>query len=365
MYKQQQEHKGPVLIEKAGDNIFYNASFVNNNDIGDFHPIPMTFTEVRTTPLLPGNTLDYQLSVVKFDIPTASIPIQFFPVQDGTLNTSTYSVTISWNGNVEQVYLVWNPEDLNATIPVPPYSSAQAALHPFYYAMYNYEHFMRMINAALATAHAQIFAAGAPVLANVPPFLFFNSATNLISLYGPIAYDSTAATPVNIYFNNVLFFNFERSFPSELNSLNDPQGQDLQLLVHNNIINQETVSGNSYYVMTQEYPALVLMLDVVSIVLTSNSLPVRNEWIAQEGVSSNAYLSLISDYHINFTIGNELRNRLYYIPTAQYRYATMTSTLPIQTIDLQFYWRSWNGQLYPIYIYPNEEGAVKILFEKK
>lgn len=359
-------HQQSVLVETSGDNVYYNVTFINTNDRGDNIPIEMKFNETRVTPLLPGNTIDYKLSVIKFDIPIDLIPIQFFPTQDGSINESTYSVTISWGLFTHQVFLIWNPENSTAPIPSAPFSLDNKPFYHDYYALYTIEHFMRMINTALASAHAAILADGAPVLVNVPPFLYFESTTNLITLYGPIAYNSDNVNPVTIYFNSALSENFGTSFPSTLVSHSNPQGKDIQLLVHNNNVNLQTINGQQYYAMQQEFTTIEYMYLISEIILVSNSLPVRNEWINVQGSNTNNYLSQLLDYSVNFIGADEgIRRRAFFLPSAQFKYSTLTNNLDIYTIDLQFLWKTRDNILIPIFIGPGKEGSVKLLFEKK
>jgi hypothetical protein len=361
----------PVLIERAGDNVYYNITFVNNNDNGNFLPIPVQFRETRTTTLLPGVTSDYKMSVVRFDMPTDLIPIQFFPTQDHSINVSTYSVTLSWNGFVHQIFLLWDTEDETAPTPIPPFPIGDKPFYHDYYAMFNIEHFMRLINKALLSAHNLLVANGAPGLVlNFPPFLYYNTTTNLISLYAPVAYNSDNVTPINIYFNASLISNFGSSLPSEVISHFSIDGRDVQIFVHDDIINRQSITYPGpviidYFVMTQEYNALSLMLDFASIVVTSTSLPMRNEWINIQGNNDNNFLSVLSDFLVPPVTGNEIRNRVIYYPTAQFRYSTLISELPINVIDIQFYWKSKQGRLFPIFLSPFREGSIKILFEKK
>lgn len=353
-----------VVSEKSGDVVYFNVNFRNDNP--DYIPREMKFSETRTTPLLPGNTQDYIMSVVKFDIPTDQIPIQIFPTLDGSLNDSDYTVTISWNGFDRRVRLVWSTQDDLATIPSPPYSSSQKSFYLRYYSLVTFEHFMSLINQALLAAHGAIVSDGAPANPDQPPFLYYDSNTRLISLYGPPAYVSNAFPPIQIFFNSSLYSNFRNSLPNVFTNLTDPLGKDFQLLVINkNFVNDVVVNGLHYFIMTQEFSALSLMFSFTAIILTTNGLPIRNEWLNFQGTNTNGYLGILSEFSVIFDTGLELRNNVIYLPTAQFRYTTLQSNLPIQNIDMQFFWKSKTGELFPIYLSAFREGTVKILFEKK
>ncbi len=371
----QQEKKDTVLIETAGDNVYYNVTFVNNNANGNFLPVKMQFRESRTTSLLPGNTIDYKMSVVRFEVPTDLIPIQFFPTQADEEKKSEYSVTITYDNLIFQEFLQWNTEDDTAPVPRAPYAVPSKPFYHDYYAVYSVEHLVRLINRALLAAHNLAFNASVPgILEDYPPFLNYNSATGLISLYAPTAYNSEESVPINIYFNAWLISNFGSSFPSVIHDHHSLTGQDTQLLVTDNILNRHSIiypeppgpdRTVNYFIMVQEFNALSLMLDFSSIVMTSGTLPMRNEWVNIQGNNDNNYQAIVSDFLVPQITGNEIRNKVIYYPTAQYRYSTLINNLPINVIDLQFYWKSKRGLLVPIFISPFREGSVKILFEKK
>lgn len=353
----------PVLIETSGNNIYYNVTFTNTNENGTGEPIPMQFSEIRQTPIFIGPPSDYLMSVVRMTIPADEIPLQIMRTQDGYINLTENSVTMEWEGLITQVYLVWTPEDLTAVAPPAPYSSGQKRFYYLYYSMYSIAHFMKIINVALSAAFDNMVAFGAPL--TLPPFMYYDPVTKLISLNAPVAYESDLAHPIKIFINNNLNTNFSNSFLCLLHSTNSADGRDTQLLVRDNIKNRETIAGQPYYVMSQETVSLQLMLSFTSIVITSNSLPIRNEWINIQGSQQNQFLGIVTDFNVQFNTGLEIRNLITYLPTAQYRYTTLQSTLPIENIDLSVYWKTNFGLLVPVRISAYREGNIKILFEKK
>lgn len=222
-----------------------------------------------------------------------------------------------------------------------------------------------MINVALQTAHGLILADGAPVVD--PPFIAYDPVSHLIAMYGPSEYISNAVDPVNIYMNNALNTNFNNSFPNNVQAgPPSPDGRDVQFLIADLKLNSKTIGGTLYYSMSQETVSIQLMLSFTSIVLMTGTIPIRNEWIgAGDRQTTNNFLPIMTDFNIQFATGLEIKNLITYLPTAQYRYTTLQSDIPITQIDLQLYWRSNFGDLYPIQISPYREGNVKILFEKK
>jgi len=354
----QHEQKDPVWVEKSGDNIYFNATISNRNP--DKLPINAFFHEIRDTPLFEGPPTDYTMSVIRFTIPTELVPIQLFPVKPTSINESINSISLEWNGFVEQKFLQWEPQDKTARVP-----TAAGHYNDFleYYSLYSFDYFMLLINQAFALATAALIADGAPAMN--PPFFYYDANTKLISLYAPPECLPTKPIPVHIYLNGALNANFNNTFPNFLHGYLHPQGLDTQLLVGDKRVNKVTLSGNDYYVMTQEFISLSLMLSFTSIVITSASLPVRNEWTAIGQGNNNNFLGIVTDFQMSLNTGLETKNSIYYVPISEYRRATLTSTLPIQTIDLNFYWRTNFGTLIPIRIPAAGEATVKLIFERK
>lgn len=369
-----------TLIKKPGDFTYYDVSIPHNDFIQNSgSPTPATFFQVRAEPLFNGKPSDYNMSIVRFTVPTQIIPIQIFPIRPApntNINLSAYSVTLKFGAFTEQVYLIWNPEDLTA--PVPPSTSVNFVNNRYwtYYALYSYQHFARMINAALATATTAIVADGAP--ATGPPFLSYSGTTNLFTLYAPAAFLNTAATPIEIYINQALSTNFTNSMDFTRYGYADPLtfGADVRLNVFNKVTNSVTLAApyGLSYIMEQEFNALANMAAFTSLIVTSSSLPVRSEWVSRQNVLGdpgvntaigNNSFKILADFEVLLENGLEVRKFVHYLPTAEYRRLSLETDNPITTIDIQLYWKDQFDNLYEVLIPAHDVVTIKILFEKK
>ncbi len=230
--------------DPAPDHIYYNMILTNNTS----DAIPAKFSQTRTEPIL-EKADDYYVSVVRFFIPSGSIPIFQF-------KANSYSVTLSYTYNsieylaqafVENpVYTTYNTETS--------YDNTQD--------VYSYKAFIDMINTALENAlnratnglRALVEAKGGTLTSNAP-YLVYDPSNELLTLYADSAFYQQNPvykpfqTPLNIiyiWFNTNLYKKFP-SFPAFYNgsSVNvNPLatfGRNFQLLLSSNGSNMKNV----------------------------------------------------------------------------------------------------------------------------
>lgn len=378
-----QQQSEPALIEYIGDYTYLDISIPHDDAVsaGTGAPTPAIFNQVRSEPLFSDYPSKYALSIVRFTVPTNQIPIQIFPIQPNLppfnntdVNLSIYSVTLTWMAFAHQVYLVWDPEDI--TVPAPSFTFPQEDVQLNgkwqYYSMFSFDHFVRMINAALDSACTLLIADGAPVTA--PPFFTYDSTNKLFTLHAQTAYNSSLVNPIGIYLNTALNGGFRNSFDCLRQSyINDPfnQGRDVKYYIFDRITNRETLPApyGASYTAVQEYNAIANMVAFTSLVITSNSMPARAEWLSTQnnGISpgvSNSSLKILNDFEVLLDTGFETRTFVHYLPTAEYRRLTLQSNVPILTLDFQIYWKDQYDNLYPVMIPAHDIATIKILFEK-
>ena len=124
--------------------------------------------------------------------------------------------------------------------------------------------------------------------------------------------------------------------------------------------------------MDQEFDSLPLWSSFQSIVIFSNSTPIRNEWLPSQvqGTTNlepigNNFDGILSDFVVDLLTGQEIRSSITYVPTAQYRYIDLLSNAPLSIFDATFRWRDIYDNYYPILIPQNQVATIKILFQKK
>ena len=368
------------LIRNNGDKVYYNITIAPDGENSlSGEPVPAEYSDVRTTPIFYEQPDHFTLSVVRFSIPTSEIPLQIFPVDlnppNVNINQGLPSVTLVWNNIPRQRFTTWITQRPNSLIPAT-LALARDTRYTEYYSVYSIDHLLRIYNEAFENAYFDILADGAPVTA--PPFFQYDPVTNLISLYVPENYD---AANVGIYVNNMLGRNFGNSFLQSVLGYGIVAGQDIQLIydftgfniVDN--IRRDVYPVQNYLFVTQEYNTLALFSSFAGLVLTTSSIPIRNEWVSatqanfpgdqQPANNRNNFFNILTDFELNQTDGYKLGSYVNYTPTAEYRRHTLNSTTPIFKIDLKVYWRDTYSNLRELFVPAQNPLTVKLLFEKK
>ncbi len=161
---------------------------VINNDFSSVTKPQLRFEETRNTSFLPGDSADYFCSIVRFNIQTGnSLPVFIPRIQTGqsNVNTTIYKVSFKFGGVKITVPVIYEPEDQTAPTPAPP--TVKQDTSSTYYFVYNYHHFINLVNKAIENAWLSLQSAlGAlwgPSFGNaVTPFFDFDVSTNCVIL---------------------------------------------------------------------------------------------------------------------------------------------------------------------------------------
>jgi hypothetical protein len=373
---------------------YYNVSIPHDDKVSVAgSPTPAKFSEVRDEPLLKGSPKNYNMSVIRFTIPTSYIPIQFFPVQYDTLNPtnpnkSIYSITLSYDGNDFQQFLEWETQDNGVSVPPPPSAGVDIRNYQYnpeyleYYSLYSFNHFCELINNALDVCYqtniVPLLPAPTPPNLYKSPFITFDGKTNLFTIHTPATFLDTNPLPVELYFNTFLNENFDTSYDTTFNAYTAPDGKNVKYNIvdfggTNFQIDADEESGG-FYILGQEFDTTGQMTSFTSLIIRSNSLPIVNEALSLQprpdsiqgtGIGGGSE-SIISDFEID--IGSSgtrnLRAFIHYIPTAEYRRITLQGDSPIYRIDVEILWKDNYDNLYPVLIPPHDIATIKILFEE-
>lgn len=337
---------------KGTDYVYYNAMLTNNKD----SPIEARITEYRSEPIV-INPKDYYLSVVRFNVPVSLIPIFIYPNNNNVPDNTQYSVTLlDALGVYHRVFLIYTFLD---TVLGPP-------------TIYTVQHFIDMINTALATAHTLM---GVPKPAT-PPYITFNQETKLFALIGENGW--ITSTNLGIFMNSKLYFLFNY-FETNFNGYNLPNGTDFKFIFKNNGNNSisasqitppnGSVAVNPGYILKQEQASLDKWASVRSIIFVSNTISVKPEYItASPELLQNTgdnFRSMLTDFEPPLIDGNILQGYLQYYPQGPYRLIDLTTDTNLKNIDFQLFWQDNKQQIHKIYINPGDSITIKIMFVKK
>jgi len=340
------------------------------------------YNVTKTEPIL-DRCSDYYCSIVRFTIPMENIPLMICPIvpnQTQVLGAGNEDIDLTpfiigieyGNGttarfpiNIE--YFAQNPYTID-TLPAGFKQDRPLQIITPYYFIYTYQQFLNMINSALGVAW-NLSGLKALFPTYMQPYFYLDPTTNLISLIVPTYFVNVTApaTITPTIFMNAALQKYLSSFNTSLYQYNALQGNDYYFIFNGSFTstpetfyypngiaqpaaaafpNLPTLPG--YYKFTQEYSVLQYWSSLHSIVVSTNTIPIRNEYIPgvnnqasyvninQDGVSVS--YPILSDFvpEIEGAAGTS-RSIAYYLPTAQYRLADMNSDNSLQKIDLQIY----------------------------
>lgn len=370
-----------------GDNVYYDLQYNNYQSLTQ-EPSQLTFQETRNIPII-QNPSDYNLSIIRFQLDTISLPSYIASIQpnQANINLMIHGVNLSyWNGSTEitipLTYLLWKPVHKEVALPPAPNTTSNGfQADSIYYYGYSFLHVCEIINTAFTTALTALkLQSGTTAIASaLAPFIYFDHNNNKFHLVGDNAfYNSNSGTHIRIYFNRPLF-GLLSSFGAYRNSITDPNQNVYQIRLTgekgtNLVQNTNWGSGITFIDYSQEYSTLSNFSPISSLIFTTSQLPIVPNQISAPLVFNNN--QLVSDYNQNsltYQIITDMANNddfsykpnLLYNPSAEYRRISLTSNRPINNIDIQVFWRNKRGELKPFYVWSGGSASIKILFEKK
>jgi hypothetical protein len=356
IYESQATQAGNVL---SADNLFFTAGMVGGNI-----------------------TYNGQIGTVTGYIDQNNITISFAGVV--TILT-TFTITYGNLNPNKTPYIIGVCQQQNASIPpaVPPNGTpvplapnypvnitywteiqdlAGYPNNPLYYYVYDYTHYVDMLNYALQQS---FILAGSPGGATNFPYFIYNSSQGLIQCIMPTAF--VAAAPVGfhwtVFFNYQCFYNTLSFYTVENNGRieiwNAQTAYDKSLLAPSQF--------GSAYLFSEEYATIDYLNSVRKIVVTSSTIPVQKEYYPQPGNvnlgTTNAF-GILSDFNLNLLTPGSQRSVALYSPTI-YKLIDLVSDSPMRKVDIAFWWVDRLNNFYPIYIDPFDSITMKIGFFSK
>jgi hypothetical protein len=330
---------------KDADHVYYNMNIFNNT----LQPIQAAFEENRVIPVIDNPSL-YHLSIIRFSMPTGTIPIFNFNQADGY-----YTVTLSYLGVDYVKPLVFVSES-----------------NPSSAGVYSYQHMIDMINTAFLGAF-NAMPSGGQSLVGQAPYLTFNPVTMLISMNVTLNYDPVLQATAPLIFMNYNLYSFFETFHTIFNGFNTTHGKDFQFVIENTGNNTATLpaippnyAGGAGYSLMQEVQTLFLWASLKAVSFLTGSIPVNTELIAVNSGSGVAnFRPIMTDLEPVIQGATDIRTKLQYFPQSEYRLASMTNDTPLKKLDVVIYWNDNQGNQYPVTLAPSQSISIKFLFRKK
>jgi hypothetical protein len=380
----------PVVNGPTGPN-FPTALATNET------PINAEYNVTKTEALL-QKCSDFYCSVVRFTIPLDETPLLICPIipNQGNPNLTPLIIGIEYNGSASNPGIYF-PNNIiyvssNISYPPPQQISFSQIVTPYYF-VFSYKSFIDLINTALLASWVNSGLAAA--LPNyVPPYFYLDAVTNLINVVLPIVFNPSPASAIGTpkIFMNAVLQNYLDTFNLKFTGFDMPHGNDVYLNVVNvkpenyyypngvtvptPVAPTSAVPTLPYYLrFAQEYSVLEYWTSLRKIIITTNAIPVRNEYLPVANNTVNANIDsgggnvsypILSDFVPNIdTSAGSSRSIAYYVPSAQYRLIDLQSDTALQTIDIRMYWLDLEGNIYPIQISILQQASVKLLFTRK
>jgi hypothetical protein len=252
-------------------------------------------------------------------------------------------------------------------------STGVTATDPKFYYIYTVDHFLQIVNNALAAAYAVI--AGIVPVGNLAPFFTFDYATHIVSLYGTLSYLEGAVNQINVWVNTGLMLPFFEGFdffavnPSLVVPL--ANGRDTRFCFRDRLINQITLAGTLYYRQSTNAQAdTVIKWNVCKGVVITSGLRTQREAFPEgqgitttTGIVNNSLSS--SDILMNFDLlySNNCRPLIVTYTAPSYdKKILLKDNIDLNEISIKFFWYDAFNRLYPLQIIGNDICSLRIGF---
>ena len=384
------------------DRSYYDITITNLNT-GTESPPVASFSETRQIPFV-YRPEEYFLCIERFTLDTPTLPIFTPTIQPNSTspNLTIYSTTMQYNyknpGTGEyttyssgETFLLFSPQDLKASIPAPPATTANGLQNndSGYYYIYNYQYWISLVNNNLASCYQNLVSVLATAgltldSSSFVPFLTFDPTSNLATLNVPeVLFQSGTTNYLTLFFNASLYQLFS-SFPILIQPSSSTPAGHYQIVATN--FGQTNTTTLTFPTgepdtpealipaiqVTQEYSTVALWTPITSIVFCSSSLPivpnnlssplVYYSGIAYSNNSSNNVAPIITDFVSDTGI---YKPNIVYHPSAEYRLCEMHGNTPLYRVDISMFWKDRLGNLQPFRLSSGSSATIKILFIKK
>lgn len=399
-----------VLNERINDtlpdSIYYDV-LATNFQSTTTPPNVFTFNEARSNPYVQNPSL-YDLSILRFNIDTGTLPIFIPSIQPNQNNRdlTIYSITLVGNNNnldgVEpfepiQKFIIWRPQDKSTIPPLPPSQTTSKTQENKggYYNCYSYQWFLYEIYVAFQEALEEVlqqYSDNSIALPNgltadkcFPPVITWQYSSQSFILQAQLdLYSELVDKGIQIYFNAPLFSLFN-SFPSVYEGYSNSiasYGRNNRIVIAN-IGGSNTsqlfpanigIDDFSYTVVNVygEYSTTAPWSAISSIVFTSNTLPIEPNQVSTPLIFVNGLPTLGGNNAAQENIITDIvsdtgiyRPSLTYVPSAEYRRIHLYGNRPLHNLDISIYYRLRTSELVPFRLSSGGSVSLKIGFLKK
>ena len=369
--------------------IYYNASIVNKETIDNDDDPRLSYNETRNNVILKNADQCY-FSIIRFQLNGISNTPVFIPrieIGQSDVNKTTHKISMETFTPASGVKkfktrsITFQPH-MNSKKPAIPMK--QQDFDSEHHSVYNYSHWVRIVNDEMKSLHDDIGAMGeAPILTKDA------GSNGLFHLHLHDAHYGTNSSTMRIrlfFDSNMhgLFSNFHSM--KRGNDLVNDLGYsnatcEIVPIDYRGLANEkkQDASGNSYWKMSQDFESTsTLWSPVDSLVFTTNLIPVNPEISGNPIVFEDGKLKTQSTDNVTELVITDLQGGLQsadghnglltYNPTNEYRLADFTSqkNCDLRNISVNAHHRNRiDGKLHPLKLFNNGSASIKMMFKKK
>lgn len=308
-------HGGNENIKSKKEHIYYNVR-IDNQISGVSNSATNQCVYDQQTQNILNKQSDYELAVQSWSI-RAKLPVFIATIKQGTntdINSMPFSVCYTYTtGGVTfnyQTDLIWLTDEAfsatnpNRVTPLPRSPNDNNGIQdiytsPNYYYCNSYMKFVNIINNALSTSFTNFNLAHPGIVAE-QAWVQYDNRTGLFSIIGNLEYAvGLGGVGTNKPFVSVdaLLYKYLDSIPAEFNGYDNPFGKDYTIAFEQKDGNSNLwAKGNryapgipsvtqtippDYIIMEQEIDCRYLWSNIKQIIITSNTINVRNEFMPQ------------------------------------------------------------------------------------
>lgn len=331
----------------------YIINMINNDTTRQEATAKVSYVETRNMPFL-ANPSDYYIAVSSFSIETPSLPI-FIPtcvIGQSNVNKLTYVIKVGYNGNYVESNVIYEPENTLASLPQPP--TVIQDLESEYYNIYTFQHWIYLLNKALASSLLALNAiAPLPVATN--SFFKYDENSGLIKFYAPVGfYEDTLATPITVNLNNALQTLLD-SLPVYHKIVDTTPMYQIRVIANSP---QENYNSTTYVTSVQSSTTIGLLCPVRSVVFTSSILPINSANVTPPQIfNSNSKLyssgnnagsaAILTEFSVPISNPqNTYKASTDYKPT-EYKWIDLKGQNVINNLEISAMWKDRYGNLKP------------------
>jgi len=349
-------------------------------------PTQLTFNNNRDVPYLGAPASNYELSIVRFQLDTSTLP-SFIPIiqpNQPDVNKTIYSFTLSYEFGptdyIQQTFVEWSPQNLAAAPPSLPYPYQD--LSTGYYGCANIQWFaillQNTLNTCFSDLNTQVVAGGGTLPTTYPPVIVFDVVSDVFTIYSDQAgYDpNLMVSPIKIFFNAPMYGLLE-SFVFTYLGTQSSLGRTYQLVVNSLNATNTTflptgTSDTTAVISTQTSSTINIWNPVESIVFTSNSLPISQTSILPpiilyegQNIGQNPSNSNVQNIITSFQSPNQIYKPYISYEPSVYRFISLNGNEPLKMFSIQCYWRDFQGSFNPFLLGSAQSFSMLCMFKRR